>query len=90
MLLSCADLDVTVDKLKFAYVTNDPMEDEGKHYITLFTQASVPSDHKVRNMEPHKCVGWEWIHWTDLCARDDMFLPLLHITRSGFVPKWDL
>ncbi|KAG7380846.1 Nudix hydrolase 15, mitochondrial [Phytophthora pseudosyringae] len=80
------DLDLT--DAKFATVTNDPMEDEGKHYITILMQAVVDDEQTVRNMEPNKCEGWSWVSWADLRSRDDMFTPLLHVTRSDFTPTF--
>lgn len=62
------------------------MEDEDKHYITIFVQAAVPDDQVPRNMEPNKCEGWHWEPWQSLRASDNMFLPLYHITRSSFTP----
>ncbi|TMW57972.1 hypothetical protein Poli38472_013446 [Pythium oligandrum] len=83
------DLDLDEHELKFAYVTNDPMEDEGKHYITIFMQASVSEGQVPRNMEPNKCEGWEWIPWESLRTKENLFVPMLHITRSGFAPKFE-
>ncbi|KAF1316765.1 putative 8-oxo-dgtp diphosphatase nudt15-like, partial [Globisporangium splendens] len=80
------ETDLDISHMTFAYVTNDPMEDEGKHYITIFVQATVADDQVPRNMEPHKCEGWHWEPWTSLRTHDNMFLPLYHITRSAFVP----
>lgn len=80
-----ADLDLKA--AKFATVTNDPMEDEGKHYITILMQAVVDDGQTVRNMEPNKCEGWSWVPWADLRSRD-MFTPLLHVTHSEFTPTF--
>ena len=46
-------------KLKLVHVTNDPMPDENKHYITLFMGATCEKDDVLVNAEPHKCEGWE-------------------------------
>jgi 8-oxo-dGTP diphosphatase len=80
------DLDLDEANVAFAYVTNDPMEDEGKHYITIFMEARVPEGQVPRNMEPHKCDGWHWVTWESLRTRENLFVPLLHITRSSFRP----
>ncbi|KAG7396900.1 Nudix hydrolase 15, mitochondrial [Phytophthora boehmeriae] len=80
------DLDLT--GAKFATVTNDPMEDEKKHYITILMQAVVDDEQTVKNMEPNKCEGWSWVPWKDLSSRDDMFTPLLHVTHSDFTPTF--
>ncbi|KAJ0391026.1 hypothetical protein P43SY_011105 [Pythium insidiosum] len=84
------DLDLTPADLSFAYVTNDPMEDEGKHYITIFMHARVREDQVPRNMEPHKCQGWSWVPWESLRTRNNLFIPLYHITHeSSYTPPFD-
>ncbi|CAI5714111.1 unnamed protein product [Peronospora destructor] len=82
------ETDLNVKEAQFAAVTNDPMEDEGKHYITILMQAVVDDKQTVRNMEPNKCEGWSWVPWSELCTRDDMFTPLLHATYSNFTPTF--
>ncbi|KAG3098792.1 hypothetical protein PI124_g16102 [Phytophthora idaei] len=80
------ETDLDLKEAKFATVTNDPMENEGKHYITILMQAVVDDEQTVRNMEPNKCEGWSWVPWADLRSRDDMFTPLFHVTHSEFTP----
>lgn len=29
--------------------------------VTVFCRAEVPADAAPRNLEPHKCEGWEWV-----------------------------
>ncbi|GMF51756.1 unnamed protein product [Phytophthora fragariaefolia] len=82
------ETDLDLKAAKFATVTNDPMEDEDKHYITILMQAVVDDEQTVRNMEPNKCEGWNWVPWTDLRSRDDMFTPLFHLTHSEFTPTF--
>ncbi|KAF1784345.1 NUDIX hydrolase, conserved site [Phytophthora cactorum] len=66
------ETDLDLKEAKFATVTNDPMENEGKHYITILMQAVVDDEQTVRNMEPNKCEGWSWVPWADLRSRDDI------------------
>ncbi|KAG2776663.1 hypothetical protein JG687_00012321 [Phytophthora cactorum] len=81
------ETDLDLKEAKFATVTNDPMENEGKHYITILMQAVVDDEQTVRNMEPNKCEGWSWVPWADLRSRDDIFTPLFHVTRE-FTPTF--
>ena len=66
----------------FGHVTNDPMPDEGKHYVTIFMLATCKATDPVQtlvNMEPHKCAGWDSYSWKDLeswQAKGDLFGPL--------------
>uniref|UniRef100_A0AAV1TQB4 Nudix hydrolase domain-containing protein n=1 Tax=Peronospora matthiolae TaxID=2874970 RepID=A0AAV1TQB4_9STRA len=82
------ETDLDLKEVTFATVTNDPMEDEGKHYITILMQAVVDDEQTVRNMEPHKCESWSWVPWSDLRSIENMFTPLLHVTRSNFTPAF--
>eukprot|EP00239_Pterosperma_sp_CCMP1384_P009580 CAMPEP_0197860640 /NCGR_PEP_ID=MMETSP1438-20131217/36146_1 /TAXON_ID=1461541 /ORGANISM="Pterosperma sp., Strain CCMP1384" /LENGTH=143 /DNA_ID=CAMNT_0043477583 /DNA_START=50 /DNA_END=481 /DNA_ORIENTATION=- len=72
------------DKFSFAHVSNDIMKDDNKHYITIFMKADVPDDVEAENMEPNKCLGWEWADWPDLPS--PRFIPLDNLLASGFSP----
>ena len=37
-----------------------------KHYTTLYFVIRDIGNIEIKNMEPHKCEGWEWIHINDL------------------------
>jgi 8-oxo-dGTP diphosphatase len=53
----------------FGYVTNDPMPNEGKHYVTIFMMAQCTLTDPIqvaKNMEPHKCECWEAYSWDEL------------------------
>ncbi|KAL3664016.1 hypothetical protein V7S43_010902 [Phytophthora oleae] len=82
------ETDLDLKEAKFATVTNDPMESEGKHYITILMQAVVDDEQTVRNMEPNKCEGWSWVPWADLRTREDIFTPLMHLIHSDFKPTF--
>ena len=53
--------------IRLCYVSNDPMPEESKHYVTIFMMGKqqrqqVDSDvsyPKPVNMEPDKCEGWD-------------------------------
>lgn len=49
------------------FVTNDPMPQYGKHYITIFMVADYVSG-EPENVEPHKCDGWDWVSFDDLAS----------------------
>ena len=64
--------------IQFGHVTNDPMESEGKHYVTIFMLAT-PADATVvpQNCEPEKCEGWQAYSWEDLKSFEgELFGPL--------------
>lgn len=56
-----------VKNVRYMTATNDIMSAEGKHYITLFMACEREEDEgEPRNLEPHKCEGWEWVRWVEL------------------------
>jgi 8-oxo-dGTP diphosphatase len=82
----------------FAHVTNDPMPDEGKHYVTIFmtatcadtTSSSTSSQQQQpqqpQTMEPDKCEGWKSYSWEELkILRDQgrLFGPLQRLVDDS-------
>mmetsp|Transcript_28155 Transcript_28155/g.43344 ORF Transcript_28155/g.43344 Transcript_28155/m.43344 type:complete len:160 (+) Transcript_28155:296-775(+) len=55
------ETNLDIHKIKLVHVTNDPMPNEGKHYVTVFVRGECidPATAKPQNMEPHKCEGWK-------------------------------
>ena len=70
-------------------VTQDVFDPASKHYITLITCARLAaSSSALRNMEPHKCEGWEWVTLQELAERKEAcFLPLQHALATFFDPE---
>ena len=60
------------------------METEGLHYITVFMTAAVTPEEcaAVRNLEPDKCVEWQWLT-LDEVRKLDLFLPMTNFFRAG-------
>lgn len=63
--------------------TVDAFPDDGKHYVTLFVEATV-ADGEPALMEPDKCRGWHWCAWNAL--PEPLFAPLATLHATGFVP----
>ena len=81
---------LSVETLRHVATTNDMMPDDGKHYITIFMLAEAPDGHELQNLEPHKCVGWEWRTWESLQAepKERLFVPLVNLLSGGlFDPR---
>ena len=88
-----------IHNVKFAHVTNDIMKDQNKHYVTIFMLGECvppPSflgmsmQSKPRNLEPHKCEGWDSYSWDELCNMTEsvdgdkkLFGPLLQLVREA-------
>ncbi|KAM3414713.1 hypothetical protein BST61_g9870 [Cercospora zeina] len=83
---------------KFLTATNDIMESENKHYVTVF-MCCVREDEtqEAENLEKEKCEGWEWISWEemkrgwevkeggeeeDVVKRKRLFTPLVNLIRQ--------
>jgi len=74
------DLDLDLVSVRVGHVTNDPMPDEHKHYVTIFMigectplTSDGDGDHSThhqqpKTMEPHKCEGWKSYTWEELKA----------------------
>ena len=55
------------------------------HYVDAFV--SCESDQEPENMEPDKCVGWFWRHWTDdFPTPDCLFTGLRLLRETDFDP----
>jgi 8-oxo-dGTP diphosphatase len=72
---------IELGECRFAGVTNDIFEVEGRHYVTLFYTAALASGVPTV-LEPTKCEQWRWWAWDDL--PDKLFLPLQHLRDSGY------
>lgn len=66
-------LDLGAARYRFTGVTNDimPPKRQGEsnlHYVTIFMAADLSREEAeaVRNLEPHKCAGWQWIALEEL------------------------
>ena len=68
--------------------TNDVMPNEGKHYVTVFVLARAEHGTPAV-MEPEKCDGWSWFHWSALPG--NLFQPLQSLVSQGYAPgvAWD-
>jgi 8-oxo-dGTP diphosphatase len=69
--------------LNFLRVTNDPMETEGKHYITIFLCGTIPSNSELLNLEPNKCEGWNEYTYDELVQSGRLFGPLEELINRG-------
>lgn len=83
-----------VTNTQFLTATNDVMEADRKHYITLFVVCVRDDDDaEARVLEPEKCEGWEWIGWENLVklvARDGNTKEGGEQERKLFVPLKNL
>lgn len=75
---------LVVEKIEPASFTDDYFEQEGRHYVTLFVQATGFTG-EPRNLEPELCDGWHWRRWDDL--PEPLFLPLANLRAQGFRPR---
>jgi len=77
------EVNVSIKNVKFQTLTNDIHPKEKTHYVTLFFTSDYDSG-KVKNMEPEKCEGWEWIKWEDL--PHPLFLPIKNLLAQKYSP----
>ena len=81
------EMGLDIHQLRFIQVTNDPMPQEDKHYITIFmTGICVDSSARPQNLEPNKCLGWNSYSWDQLRNIEssglDLFGPLKNLIEN--------
>ncbi|KAF9884084.1 Nudix hydrolase 15, mitochondrial [Aspergillus nanangensis] len=55
------ETNLTVHNIKYLTATNDVMEAENKHYVTIFVGCHLADQsQQPQIMEPDKCAKWEW------------------------------
>mmetsp|Transcript_12758 Transcript_12758/g.19663 ORF Transcript_12758/g.19663 Transcript_12758/m.19663 type:complete len:170 (-) Transcript_12758:343-852(-) len=65
-------LQLRQNSVRFGHVTNDIMEKEGKHYVTVFMVGECHCEvTRPKNLEPHKCAGWDSFSWEEFCTFAD-------------------
>ncbi|GCE07424.1 nucleotide triphosphate diphosphatase NUDT15 [Dictyobacter aurantiacus] len=68
----------------FRTITNDIFEQEGKHYVTIWMEATyVSGEARVNSAREMSEVGW--FTWNDLPT--PRFLPLQHLLAQGYLPS---
>ncbi|CAJ1946572.1 unnamed protein product [Cylindrotheca closterium] len=61
------ETNLDLGEVSFGHVTNDAMERENKHYVTIFMLAKCKApDQRPKTMEPNKCEGWNSYSWSEL------------------------
>ena len=78
--------------MQFGHITNDPMQSEGKHYVTISMLAECKNaEARPTNLEPDKCSGWDSFSWEELkelstnqenSSKPKLFGPLLNLVRD--------
>ncbi len=68
-----------LSSISFISATNDIMDDEKKHYITIFMKGVATGDPLV--CEPEKCGEWGWFEWQNL--PQPIFLPIQNLREQN-------
>jgi 8-oxo-dGTP diphosphatase len=79
------EMGIEVENPRILHVTNDIMETEGKHYVTIFMGATSSNPKIVpQNCEPKKCQGWNTYRWEDVKSlpADQLFGPLRQLVEQ--------
>ena len=72
-----------IDEPKFFAVTNDYMQNDNKHYITIFMIANhVSGEPEIK--EPKKCADLFWCDWKELPT--PLFKPIENLLKQGLNP----
>ena len=38
---------------------------------------------EVKNLEPEKCLGWDWVKWDEFIQKDGLFYPVVVLKELG-------
>lgn len=76
------ETNLELDQVDFITATNDIMESERKHYVTIFMAGRTKDASQLRVMEPEKLDGsWQWVSYDDLVQFKPLFTPLKHFVE---------
>ncbi|XP_071092301.1 uncharacterized protein [Haliotis cracherodii] len=77
---------LTLKGVRYCTVVNGVKREENYHYVTLFVRGEVDLSFKAepQNMEPQKCLGWEWVKWDEFPPLDKLFCPLRLIREQDY------
>lgn len=73
------ETNLDISDLTYIGTTNDIMEEDNRHYITMFFSTTKYSG-DIQIMEPDKCLEWKWFDPIDLPP--NLFKPVVNF-RSG-------
>jgi len=75
---------IEIKNVRFLGVTNDIMENDEKHYITIAIVADYANGEPT-NLEKEKCLGWKWYSFDEIPERKSAFLA--NFLKSEFVSE---
>ncbi len=76
------NLDTQKSNIMLDFFTDDYMESDNKHYITLLPVIKIFSG-TLKNMEPHKLEKWIWMSWDDVKSIwDNLFIPMQNFIKK--------
>jgi len=85
-ILEETNLELT-DNVQFVSAENNFFKDSvpQRHYVTICLAGHAVRENDLRNMEPDKCEGWEWVAVKDLMDDSGRYRPLFVPLRHIFV-----
>jgi len=72
------EVGLVLRRAEVAWVTNDPMPDEGRHYVTVFLR--VDASGEPQRLEPHRCLEWAFFAPDELPG--PLFAPLARLVAE--------
>ncbi|MFA6130681.1 MAG: NUDIX hydrolase [Patescibacteria group bacterium] len=72
-----------LDDFSFETITNDIMQGEDLHYVTIFYRATWKNGDPCI-CEPEKCSAWQWCDWDHL--PQPLFSPVLRLLETKYRP----
>jgi 8-oxo-dGTP diphosphatase len=78
------EVNLNIDNIRFAAITNNIFKDENLHSITVWMIADLKSN-ELKIIEPEKIAAIEWRDFDSL--PDPLFLPWYDLLKSEFLPN---
>ena len=72
---------IYIKNVRFVGVTNDVMENDDKHYITIFMLGDYESG-EVKVKEPDRTEIWQWVDWNNM--PEPLFQAIVNLKQQGF------
>lgn len=74
-----------LESIGFLHVSNCVFAEAQQHYVTIIMRGAISEDAVAKNLEPQKCMGWEWVDWADI--PHPRFMGLQRLIESGYKPN---
>lgn len=77
-----------MEQNEFKYLTtlNVIKKEENFHYVNIIMVAHIDDEKasQIVNLDAKVCKEWEWINWSEIVKREDLYHTFYCLFESGF------